>query len=252
MFRLLALLLLLLPAGCSIGPTVRPTAAQLDAGGPLPRPVIVVGGYLDPGLGPNQTAERLIDLTHDLRIASVSPGFALDMEGAANKIVEAVDAAFPTDEPKWTTEVDVVAISMGGPAARLAAAPGGAFGDDGRRLRIGRMYSIASPHVGARMADRVGWADLLFAGRQMRTGSGFYRELERREKQAPPEEHYPIVQYAKENDLSIGPGSELPDHLLDRGVVIWIDTPRGKSGHMKVYADETIRGDIARRLLVWE
>ncbi len=252
MCRLLALLLLLALSGCSIGPTVRPTAAQLDAGGPLPRPVIVVGGYLDPGLGPNQTAERLIDLTHDLRIASVSPGFALDMDGAANKIVEAVDAAFPTDDPTWTTEVDVVAISMAGPAARLAAAPGGSFGDHGRRLRIGRMFSIASPHVGARMADKLGWADLVFAARQMRTGSGFYRNLARREQLAPPEEQFLIVQYAKENDLSIGPGSELPAHLLNRGIVIWIDTPRGRSGHQKVYADETIRNDIARRLLIWE
>ena len=69
-------------------------------------------------------------------------------------------------------EVDVVAISMGGLIARYAAMP---LPDDSRQLRIRRLFTISTPHRGAKLA-----ALPTFDQRQidMRPGSAFLASLD--------------------------------------------------------------------------
>lgn len=226
----------------------RPTAEQVAAGGELVRPVVVIGGYGDFGIGDRTATGKLRRLTGDPRIRAVHPGFSGNFSDAADAVVNAVDESFGAGSDTETIEVDVVAISMGGLTARWAAAPDAQFGDNNRRLKIKNLYTIASPHIGAQMADNWAWADPFFTGRSMRTGSDFYTALAAREAVATGDERYPIVQYARENDITIGPGSDLPPHLWDRGQVIWLDMPFWRTGHAGAYGDERILRDITRRL----
>src|SRR5688572_6000949 len=119
-----------------------------------PRPVVVLGGYNDPGLGPAVMKSRLRSLcSDDARIIHVAFGFCWSFDGCRDRAIEAVDRAFPSDDPVWTTEVDVVTISMGGLVARYSAAPTPATSDAkhaGRRLKIARLFTIVCPHRGAK------------------------------------------------------------------------------------------------------
>jgi pimeloyl-ACP methyl ester carboxylesterase len=228
--RGLVVLVLLLLAGCG---RVTPTPAEVKAGGPLPRPVVVLGGYGDPiGIGSGHLARRLRDLTGDRRVLAIPAGLHRSFDSAADRAVRQVRRRF------GDVEVDVVGISMGGLTARHAAARE----DD--PLRVARLYTVCSPHTGAQAANDWAWADLFLNGRQMRTGSPFLQDLARREGALT----YPIVQYARRNDVTIGRGARLPTHLHSRGQVIWLNVPPWRTGHAFCYADERILADIARRL----
>ena len=67
------------------------------------------------------------------------------MDEARTTVIEAVNKAFPSDDPQWTVPVDVVAISMGGLVARYAGVPARGEGDV-RKLRVVRLFTLASPH----------------------------------------------------------------------------------------------------------
>lgn len=236
-FRLIAVLALLLVGGCT---TVKPLG-----GGVTPEqeatanvPLVVVGGWADPGIGGTVAAKKLRDLTGNGRILAVHPGFAWSFDGAANQLVDEVETHFGPN-----AQVDVVGISMGGVVARHAATADARFGEDDHRLNIRNLFTIASPHTGAQLADVAGfWG----TGLAMRSNSPFLRRLAKREQAG--EIDYPIVAYARTNDYTIGPGSALPEHLLDRGLLIWVRANPLGGGHWRPYADETILGDIARRL----
>ena len=233
------LALLLLVCGCA-----SQTTAQVAAP-PAPRPVVVIGGYADPFLVATDIARDLRADLGDRPVIAVNPGFARNFDNAADAVVRATQRAIPSDTTGETVAVDVVGISMGGLTARHAATarPGE------RRLKIARLYTIASPHSGARLADRLSWADVLFSGRQMRSGSDFLTELAAREESMPPEQRYPIVQYSYDRDLVIGDaGAELPPHLERRGQVVPFSTPPFLTGHAAAVRDERVRHDIARRL----
>ncbi len=240
MIRVVALLPLFLVAiGCAS--TVQPEATTR----PAPRPVVVIGGYADPFLVADDVARDLRRQLGDRPVLSVNPGFSRNFDNAAAKVVRATQEAFPSDDPGETVAVDVVGISMGGVTARHAATPR----PGERRLKITRLYTIAAPHSGAQLADRLSWADVFLSGRQMRTGSAFLDALTMRERSMPPEQRFPIVQYSYERDRTIGDrGALLPTHLEERGLVVPMTTPFYTTGHAAAVRDGRVRRDIARRL----
>ena len=229
---------LLLAAGCT---NVRP-----EAGGPtaLARPVVVIGGIGDLGVGATYTGRWMKSRAGDRRVIGVSPGWALTFDDAAQAVVAAVERYYPSDDPTQTVPVDVIGLSMGGVNARHAAAPGGTF--KGKRLNVARLYTISSPGVGAVEADFFG--PLLFGtARAMRTGSPFMTRLADREQQVDAADRYPLVAYARANDRTVGKGVRLPPG--SNGQLIWLPVPWWNlSTHNFCYTDGRILNDILRRL----
>src|SRR5262249_49304565 len=107
---------------------------------PLPRPLVIVGGFLDPDLGPMTLKSFFERSTRDSTIISVSLFSCASFDECRKTIIDAVQQKCPSSDPRWTTEVDVVGMSMGGLAARYAAAQGESSG--ARRLKIARLFSI--------------------------------------------------------------------------------------------------------------
>src|ERR1700685_1931270 len=129
----LALTLLLL-AGCSATPVIpsfpitkskahQPLPERRAHPRPLPRPVLLVGGFLDPEVVPTYQKFFFKSVSSDAKLIPVSVGFCTSFAQCREKVIAAVDAACPNSDPKWTTEVDVVGASLGGLVARYAAAP---------------------------------------------------------------------------------------------------------------------------------
>src|ERR1700691_4278460 len=66
---------------------------------PLVRPLVIVGGYFDPGVAAPMMRSRFEDWTGDDRILSISLGFCFTIEQCRRHIIEEVDKAFPTNDP---------------------------------------------------------------------------------------------------------------------------------------------------------
>ena len=235
--RLALLLLFAVAAGCT---NVRP---QPNTAPPtLARPVVVIGGIAEPGFAATYVGRWVKERTGDGRVVAVSPGFSVTFDGAAEAVVDAVQRYFPSDDPEQTVAVDVIGVSMGGVVARHAAAPGGNLA---RRLNVAHLYGIASPLSGAAAADFLG--DLGFGtARAMRSDSPFLRRLAARE-QRPDATTYPVVNYARGRDRTVGGGVRLPPHLS--GEMVKFPVPwYVLNGHSLAFRDERILGDLLLRL----
>src|SRR5438132_3580705 len=121
-------------AGCAAGPdnpSFPVTSAQAKQSiqamrrdrKPLPRPLVVVGGFFDPNISTPFIARFFAGVTRDTRVVAVPLGWCGSFEQCRDEIIAAVDKACPSSDPQWTTEVDVVGLSLGGLAARYAACP---------------------------------------------------------------------------------------------------------------------------------
>lgn len=205
----------------------------------LERPVIVLSGYRSPSGASAGLARQIRRLTGAQReqVVPIAYAFAGTIERPAAKVVELVEQRFPSDDPQWTTEVDVVAISMGGLVARLAAAESELRGEPGgKSLRIGTLYTLASPHRGAVLAD---WLTLDRASRDMVAGSGFLQSLDA----ALGEAEYEVVPYAVLRDGWVGATRAAPVGQDP----IWVPGRLFLSHHM-VSMNRRIQTDLARRL----
>ena len=249
----------LLLAGCGIpippdrplNPSFPVTNAQADAAlkydaahpKPLQRPLLIVGGFVDPGLGTRMLVKRFREATGDRRIAAVSLGYERDWEQCRLDIVAAADAAFPTTDPDRTTDVDVIGASMGGLAARWAALPP-APGEHRRRLRIDRLFTIGSPLRGAVLADRIPLnLHPLQAG--MRTGSSLYQQINAADAAPDPADLYAIYAYARLNDDQVGTSNAAPPGATPW----WVSSPAWpRPTHHASFLDHRILADIAARL----
>src|SRR5215207_3772050 len=152
----LLLLLLLTTAGCAKQP-VNPAfdissadarcalKAMAKEEKPLERPVVVLGGYHDLGIGPAAFVGRIRDAVGDERVISVVYPFSGSFADCRRDVINAVEKKFPSGEARETVEVDVIGLSLGGIVARHAAIerPGQ------KRLRIKRLFTVSSPHRGA-------------------------------------------------------------------------------------------------------
>ena len=207
---------------------------------PLARPLVIVGGYLGPGLLLVPLRCEIRSMTDDDRIKTVTLATCCDFDDCRRRIIASTDRAFPTDDPNSTTEVDVIAVSMGGLAARYAAAPvpPGGDGEPRRRLRIARLFTISSPHRGANLADLPTFHRLAC---QMRRGSDFLADLRDAEAEAPA---YPIYPYVRLGDFVVGQRNAAP---FGRAAW-WVPTPFLQEPHLLAPDDPRIIADIARRL----
>jgi pimeloyl-ACP methyl ester carboxylesterase len=242
-FGILAPLLLLI--GCAAQPTnpsfpIAVKEGELDLHRmsedrkPLTRPLVVIGGFLDPGVGAWVLESEFSAVTSDRRIIGVSLAECMSFDDCRRKMVQAVDRAWPTSERSQTVEVDVVGLSMGGVAARYAALP---LQEKGRRLKIARLFTISSPHRGAEDAQRLPLLHPL--QKSLRPDSTFYAKLE-----ASPCD-YAIIPYVRLGDHVVGTQYSAP-----KGQSPWwvpddlIDGPP----HAGAFLDPRIISDIARRL----
>ena len=203
---------------------------------PLDRPLVVIGGFLDPNVSPPLYKLHFQRLTNDDRIVTVSVGLCGSFAECRQKVVEAVDRAYPSSDPTWTTEVDVVGASLGGLVARYAAAPS----DDPakpRRLKIARLFSISSPQSGATLANTLGFTQY---HRDMRPGSPFMQALAAHDAQAT----YQLYPYVRLKDEIVGEQYAAPPNR----VPLWLPNPPLTLAHAGAMADPRILADIAKRL----
>ena len=197
---------------------------------PAIRPVLILGGYRTPGVPVRiiaATLRKFADIPRD-RLLVVSYPFA-------GSIASAVDKAMREIQRRgWEqTELDVIGLSMGGIVGRtLLARPDGP--------RAARLFTLASPHRGALLADRVR-PDA--AARDPRPGSGFLRSLD----EALADRSYELICYATLRDWMVGATHSAPIGMHP----IWLDPHRpGGSllAHFLVNSDSRILADVARRL----
>lgn len=200
----------------------------------LARPLIVVAGWHAPSWPSATLARHLHGLIGgpESMAAGIGFPFCLSMESAVTRAVQEVEARWPFTDPVSTTEVDVIGISMGGLIARAAAIP--AHGR--KRLSISRLFTLGTPHRGARMASLMPVDPL---ARVMRPGSKFLQGLDA----ALPDASYELICYARLRDSWVGACNASPQ---DRN-------PHWKPGplllsHQTITLDPLIRLDIARRL----
>ena len=249
-----AALIALLLAGCAPLPDRGPvnpsfavsiaTARQIlhyDAAHrrPLRRPLLIVGGFGDPGYAPPILHDRFGRYTGDRRIADVSIGLDLSWAQCRHDIVAAADAAFPTADPDQTTEVDVVGISMGGLAARDAALSDPTHSH--RRLRIARLFTISSPLRGALLAELTPF-DVHPLQADMRAGSAFYRVVNNWPQR--PADLYAVYSYVRLRDGTVGVGNAAVPGVTPW----WVSTPPLEPPHDASLFDPRILADIAARL----
>ncbi len=238
--------------GCATGPAnpsfaVEPDDARralrrmADARRPLRRPVVILGGFADPGIGPHFVERTLGPLVHDAddRVLVVSFPLCTSFDACRRRVIDAVDRAFPCDEPGVTAEVDVIGLSMGGVVARYASAPrpadGGGAG--GRRLRIARLFTVSSPHRGATLAALPALTPL---HADMRRGSAFLRALD----DALPAGGYALYPYVRLGDAIVGERNAAPAGRSP----YWVPNLPLEASHLQASRDPRILADIARRL----
>jgi pimeloyl-ACP methyl ester carboxylesterase len=202
----------------------------------LARPVVILAGWRAPRLAVDLLAARLRRFTGAVGAAdmiTVAFPFCSTIDRAVERAVEAVSSALPGDHG-GPSEVDAIGVSMGGLVARAAAAPATARRLR-RRLRVRRLFTLASPHRGARLADMFA-PDA--AARAMRPGSEFLRWLDG----ALPCADYTLVCYAREGDRWVGTENAAPP------ATPLIRVPRSLLSHMTITRDPLITLDLARRL----
>lgn len=203
---------------------------------PLERPVLVLGGFLDVGIGPTTTSHQLRRAIGDQRVKGVAFAFSCSFEACRRRVLRTLDTHFPSDDPQQTVEMDVVAISMGGLVARYCATPP----DDaapGPRLRIVRLFTIGTPHRGAALADLPTRDQLQI---DMRAGSALLEHLD----SALQDASYELYPYVRLNDAVVGPANAAPHGRT----AWWVDTPSFDLAHLRAQDDPRIIADIARRL----
>lgn len=212
---------------------------------PLPRPLVIVGGFRDPGIAPPVLKNQVHAWTGDDRIVPVSLSFCFSFDDCRKRITDAVQAAYPSDVPDETIEVDVIGVSMGGLAARHAAIrePPDASPSNHpiRRLQIARLFTIGSPLRGAALAAEVPFTlhPLQVA---MRPGSTLLRSIESAPLRAS--DLYQIYSYVRLND----------PYMLETETAItgqtpwWLVAPAMSPPHEMAFQDPRILADILRRL----
>ncbi|MDX2148624.1 MAG: hypothetical protein SFZ23_13995 [Planctomycetota bacterium] len=193
---------------------------------PLPRPVVVIAGWRSPRVSAMVAARELCSLTSGRSGDFLSVSYAwLGDIGLARREVELRVEAFAS--PHGANEVDAVGISMGGLVARTLGA------------RVVRLFTLATPHRGARLAR---WVRPDSAARAMKPGSAFLRELDAG-RDGPRE----MVCYTHLRDWWVGSANTAPPGREP----IWCDTrnsPDTLLSHFTVSSDVRILVDIARRL----
>ncbi len=156
-----------LTAGCMnpgpVNPTFPLTVEQAKAAlhsmrlnpKPLVRPVVVLQGYLDPGISTTYMRSQLRSVVKAGIILDVTFLDCSDFDQCRRKVIDLVRDDLPGGSERYTAEVDAIGVSMGGLVARYAARP---VTGSTRQMRLARLFTIATPNRGAK-------SDLLPVGR---------------------------------------------------------------------------------------
>jgi pimeloyl-ACP methyl ester carboxylesterase len=204
---------------------------------PLERPLVVAGGIHDPGFVASRVARsirRTMDPDDLITTVSFTGRGKGTFDDCRDFLIESVEKAFgPTDNPT-TVEVDVIAFSMGGLVARHAARP---RDDGGKQLEIRRLFTISTPHRGARLA---GLPTVDHRALDMRSGSEFLAGLDEDLARAP----YELYTYARLGDVIVGVENAAPPG----GHPWWVANPPFGLAHIGAPHDPRIMADILRRL----
>src|ERR1043165_1221334 len=203
----------------------------------LVRPLVLFGGWRAMRWPVARFGRFLAGLTgaRPGQVRAIGFGLCGSFARACERAVGQVEAVWPSEDPERTVEVDVVAVSMGGLVARAAAMRSTGFGSVARRrLRIARLFTMATPHRGATLAKRIARDG---CARDMRPGSEFLARLNGAARE------YELICYARLNDWWVGASNAAPPEEPP----IWIDAPPLFS-HQVISPARSIRPDIARRL----
>jgi hypothetical protein len=201
---------------------------------PLDRPLVILGGYLDPGLGGAAVSSIVRQHIRDDRVITISFVFCTSFQECRKRVITEVDRAFPSKDPNATTEVDVIGLSMGGLVGRYSAAP-----EPGkRRLNVRRLFTVSSPHQGALRA--VAMPAITQMQVDMRPGSPFLSKLAALDGRA----HYEICPYSRADDTVVGAQYAAPP-----GRKPWcVPNEPFQPAHVGAATDPRILADVMRRL----
>lgn len=199
------------------------------------RPVVVLAGYRAWSIMPRNVAAKLAMLTGAplSQFLPVAYPWSFDIPALGRRVVELVETRWPSGDPEWTVPVDAVGISMGGLVARSAAA---GLGGGGKRLNIQRLFTLGTPHRGAKLA-RLAAPDR--AARDMRPGSALLGRLDEDLEHA----RYELICYARLRDVLVGARNTAPAGRHPHWVSGW-----RVCSHVAITMDWRILIDIARRL----
>lgn len=198
------------------------------------RPILVLGGYMDPGFAAG-SLERALRAAcgESARIVAVSFMDCTSMEQCRERVIASA-ARIRDAQPE--VAFDVVANSMGGLVARCAALAPERLAECGlpalhgaAPLRIHHLYTIGTPHQGAQMADGALGSPLT---RQMRQGSDLLRCLDA----ALPTCGYGITCFGRVGDSIVGLERCAPEGFD----LIWFDTPPLELAHVDAHRDPRI------------
>lgn len=204
----------------------------------LERPVVILSGYRAVPSMAHRVRDRLCSMTtknHD-DFYSVAYTFRGDIIEMVDLSVDRISDRFGTNGADETIEVDVVAISMGGLVARVAAEDPVLHDRDGRRLRINRLFTLATPHRGANLAKYIRPDQ---AAEDVRPGSAFLEDLNSRTN----ERDYELVCYGQTRDGWVGAKNTAPPGMepyWTGGTLMW--------SHFNAPSNPWFLADIARRL----
>lgn len=202
---------------------------------PLARPVLVLDGWHGPLLPSQRSAWNLSRHTSGRRRDFLAVGYpwAFSVEHAARC------AMYWLERRGWLDrEIDIVGISMGGIVAR--AITSGVLGVGGPdRVRAVRVFTFATPHTGAILADRVA---VDRAARQLRRGSDLLKRLD----DALSSKSYDLYCYALLRDWLVGATRTFPSGTQP----YWVD-PEGLQrpiAHFVSPYEHRLGLDVALRL----
>jgi pimeloyl-ACP methyl ester carboxylesterase len=200
---------------------------------PLDRPLVILGGYLDPGIGPRSFVDFFDDFFEG-KIIPIAFADLTDIRDCRRRVIETLDATLGPGDDTQTVEVDVIGQSMGGLVGMFSAIDDPAMG---RRLRIRTLFTIASPLRGAVAAEALQNPPNAMVA-QMKPGSDLLQQV----AEAPVD--FELVSYTRLDDRIVG---EHNTAAPGRGVY-WLDNPPDQPSHMAVFSDTRVLLDIVKRL----
>ncbi len=200
---------------------------------PTARAVVIIGGIADPSISSGAMVKVIAPTLSASKVLEVDFFGTTTFAQARAHLLREIRRGLELGETAPIPEVDVVAFSMGGLVARDAASTV----HGGERVPIRRLYTIATPHLGARVAS----APFQFPqSEDMQITSDFLAQLD----EALPDACYELRCYAVTDDVTVGEEFAAPNgwHLW------WVPVQPGRYGHLSGFSDERILSDIARRL----
>lgn len=203
----------------------------------LSRPVVVLGGWGDEIRVAKSLAEEIKRVTGDDRVLPIDYSASDNLVHTQFLVVKKINEAFPSKVPGKTVEVDVVAYSMGGLVARYAARRSDTDPNQ-PTLNIVRLFTISTPHRGARFADLPAIDSYI---PEMRRDSAFIAELSKPDYR---DDYYRIYPYVRLGDIYVGAENAAPPYRTPW----WVPNMKLEDAHWGAYRDPRLLADIARRL----